>query len=430
MSQMPPPGWQPPQPMGPLGQWQPPAGSMPGQQPPVGSAPHHASAWPAGWPALRSKPQSVVVPIIVILVGGLVALGFLLLVGTSSLASGHVGAFGVALTFSMVVASLGILYLNWLDRWEPEPPLLLISAFFWGGGVAILLALIFGEPLKAMVPEALQAAIIAPLTEETAKGLFFVAVILASRRGRSELNSLTDALVYAGFIGIGFSFLEDILYIASGAESAGALGMVIARGLGAFSHSVYTGMTGIGVWMGLRSRGAMRWVWPLIGLGGGMLLHAIHNGASLFGIGGMIIALLVFDLGGFIFYMVMGIRSRSQEKAVVGQQLHPMVNAGWVSPTEAQWLSSLTQRRARMSLPEMTPGEQKRLRGFRDDATELAFVRARLDEQARKGQPLSQELLTQHDQLVSQLRASQEWVNGRLPAAPVGWTPPPGPTLR
>ncbi|GAB3622495.1 PrsW family intramembrane metalloprotease [Mariniluteicoccus endophyticus] len=373
---------------------------------------------------LRSKPQAVVGPIVVIAIGGLVALLITLITGSDSFAKGNPMPFLLGIVFSMVVATVGTLYLHWLDRWEPEPPLLLASAFFWGGGVALILVILFTIPL-AGIPEALSAAVVAPLTEESAKGLFLVVVLLASRRGRSELNSLTDALVYAGFIGIGFSFVEDMMYIAGGETAGEAAVVMILRGLGAFSHSVYTGMTAIGVWRGINSTGAMRYVWPFLGWCAAVFLHAMHNGSTLFGLAAVLIAMVVFDLGGFIFYLVMGLRSRKQEKAVVGQQLHPMVNAGWVSPAEAQWLSSLTQRRARMSLPHMSSAEQKRLRGFRDDATELAFVRARLDEQARRGRPLSKELLTQHDQLVAQLRASQEWVNGRLPPAPTGWTPPP-----
>ena len=63
-------------------------------------------------------------------------------------------------------------------------------------------------------------AVAAPLIEEAAKGLFLL-VMMTGRR-RNELNSLTDCLVYAGLVGAGFAWLEDILYIANG-ESPGRI---------------------------------------------------------------------------------------------------------------------------------------------------------------------------------------------------------------
>ena len=49
---------------------------------------------------------------------------------------------GTALGFALsTVALVGVLacYL-WLDRWEPEPPRLLIMAFLWGASVAVLIS--------------------------------------------------------------------------------------------------------------------------------------------------------------------------------------------------------------------------------------------------------------------------------------------------
>ncbi len=40
---------------------------------------------------------------------------------------------------------------------------------------------------------------------------------------RNELNSLTDCLVYAGLVGAGFAWLEDILYIANADSVADSL---------------------------------------------------------------------------------------------------------------------------------------------------------------------------------------------------------------
>ena len=49
---------------------------------------------------------------------------------------------GTAIGFvlsSMAMTVVVLAYL-WLDRWEPEPPRLLILAFLWGASVAVIIA--------------------------------------------------------------------------------------------------------------------------------------------------------------------------------------------------------------------------------------------------------------------------------------------------
>lgn len=62
------------------------------------------------------------------------------------------------------------------------------------------------------------AAVVAPLTEEFAKGAF---VVLLLWLRRNEIGGVLDGLVYAGLVGIGFAFVENVLYLA-GAYLGGA----------------------------------------------------------------------------------------------------------------------------------------------------------------------------------------------------------------
>ena len=69
----------------------------------------------------------------------------------------------------------------WLDRWEPEPPRLLILAFLWGSSVAVVIASILQLVTEAAInPGAgddvspVTIVLGAPLTEEAAKGLFLL----------------------------------------------------------------------------------------------------------------------------------------------------------------------------------------------------------------------------------------------------------------
>ena len=52
----------------------------------------------------------------------------------------------------------------------------------------------------------------APVTEEASKGLFLL-LLLWWRR--AELDGVLDGIVYAGMVGIGFAFTENILYLAA-----------------------------------------------------------------------------------------------------------------------------------------------------------------------------------------------------------------------
>ena len=47
--------------------------------------------------------------------------------------------------------TLVLLCYLWLDRWEPEPPRLLILAFLWGASVAVLLSVVLELLVEAAV---------------------------------------------------------------------------------------------------------------------------------------------------------------------------------------------------------------------------------------------------------------------------------------
>ena len=62
---------------------------------------------------------------------------------------------------------------------------------------------------------------IAPVVEETGKGLFLVIVVVFRR---AQIHGLLDGLIYGALVGVGFAFVEDILYYLSSLDS-GALGV-------------------------------------------------------------------------------------------------------------------------------------------------------------------------------------------------------------
>jgi RsiW-degrading membrane proteinase PrsW (M82 family) len=217
------------------------------------------------------------------IMAGLVVIGLTALnpVGTS-----------VGFVLSGVAIAVVVLAYIWLDRWEPEPPRLLVFAFLWGATVAVILSVILTLFLDSLIALGesgetswVSVAVFAPVVEEAAKGTFLL--LMMTGRRRNELNSLTDCLVYAGLVGAGFAWLEDILYI-SGGESLGdsLLTAAIRLIMGPFAHSLFTTFFAIGVWFALQNRNALAKVgFILLGYLGAVIMHGLWNGSSVIGPG-------------------------------------------------------------------------------------------------------------------------------------------------
>ena len=96
----------------------------------------------------------------------------------------------------------------WIDRWEPEPPRLLLIAFLWGACFSALGALIINSSAALAVDvllgkgsgDVIGSTVIAPLVEEGLKGAFLVGLLLFRRR---EFDGIIDGIVYAGIVGGG-----------------------------------------------------------------------------------------------------------------------------------------------------------------------------------------------------------------------------------
>ena len=103
--------------------------SYAGAQPPPGPV------GPPLPPPFQRRIRKVGAPLAVIIVMGTVA-GLIVIVLTA------VNPVGTAIGFvlSSVAMTVVVLAYLWLDRWEPEPPRLLVLAFLWGASVAVVIA--------------------------------------------------------------------------------------------------------------------------------------------------------------------------------------------------------------------------------------------------------------------------------------------------
>lgn len=370
--------------------------------------------------AALAKRQSITAMVTAIVLGGLGTMLMMLEVLQQPLAY----SLSVAPAF-MVVTALGVWFYWWLDRWEPEPPGMLLGAFLWGAGVATLISGLINT-IVAITTRSweLTTVVSAPLVEETTKGLFLVLFLLTTRRGRAELNSAVDAIVYAGFVGLGFTLVEDISYALRGMSVEEGLQIAHMRILtGAFLHSLFTTLTALGVWAGVNARGLMRLVWPLLGWAAAVALHAMHNFAAGVGVTGLVVAVSV-ELVVYVVIITAALRSRRGEQENLRRQLPALVAQGWISPREGGWLANRAARSEQLGLASVEGRAQVRLlKDFIQNATELCFLRSRLDR--RPPQEASRESLQTHAMLVGLLTLQRPLVD-RLLANSSSWQPMAG----
>ena len=88
---------------------------------------------------------------------------------------------------------------------------------------------------------------------------------------------MLDGIVYAGMVGIGFAFTENILYLAAAYNGTDGIGpggtealtatFVVRCLISPFAHPLFTTFIGIGVGLAVNARSrAARLLWPLRGL--------------------------------------------------------------------------------------------------------------------------------------------------------------------
>ena len=218
----------------------------------------------------------------------------------------------LASVVAFVPAVIYILPLLFLDRYDPEPPWLIASAFAWGAIVAVVFSFIVNTLVGAVVGSATHSAelttvasavISAPIFEELSKGLGVVILLIFFRR---EFDDILDGIVYGGVIGLGFATVENVLYYGRGVN-AGADMLVylfMVRGIASpFIHSTFTAMTGIGCGIARESHNSLvKFAMPIVGYIGAVSLHMMWNGLATFLGGGFWFAYGLLCLPFFFFF--------------------------------------------------------------------------------------------------------------------------------
>ncbi len=271
-------------------------------------------------------------------------------------------AFLGALFFGFVPMFLFAAFINWLDRYEKEPKLLLGAAFMWGvviaGGGAYILNTAFGIGIYALTgsegaAEFGTTSIVAPIIEEALKGLAVLVVFLMFR---TEFDSVLDGIVYAAVTAMGFAAIENVLYIyRNGFLESGWEGfwvMVFIRiGLVGMMHPFFTAFTGIGLAIARMSRNVLVKIIAVpTGYALAVITHAFHNTFSglIGGLGGLAVGTLV-DYMGYAVMLIFIIWMIVTERNILRKHLRDEVASGRISPRQYSTATSFFQTNAHLA---------------------------------------------------------------------------------
>ena len=297
------------------------------------------------------------------------------------------------LFLSIFLASIPIfIYLGviwWLDRYEREPLWLVALVFLWGavGGVLLgaFISLVFTIPvnlaLGAHAAGIAGAVFIAPIIEETTKGLVILMIVW-----NRNFDNATDGFVYGAASGLGFAMVENFMYFSIGAVTGDPgqwFGIVFLRTLfTAPMHALSSSCFGAMVGYAKFQRRAVTWVlYPIIGLGLGMTIHFLWN---LFAIASeefqsglpLVLSILIISGEFFLIFLVFQL-SIVGESRMIRKRLSGEAAAGLIP---AHHLDILPYYFRRFRSGWLPPGVSKRR--YIAATTELAF---RLHELARCG---------------------------------------------
>ena len=392
-----------------------PAGSP---QPAAGSA--YSPGGPYPQPNVRGthpipgqrRNQGILIGIVIAVVFAIAGLVIFGIVAKSTGAGGF--TWGLVFAFVPVIPVIA-LYL-WLDRYEPEPTKYILFALCWGAFIATLAAIFINTEVSHRLAETgvggdRSAVFVAPPVEEFAKGSVILLLALVRRK---EFDGIIDGLVYAGMVGVGFAFTENILYYGrifntlseeSGSDAGlrGAFVLFVIRGLiSPFAHPLFTSFTAIGIGVAIRSRStAVRFLAPIVGYLAAVLAHGLWNGgASWAGGGGFITVYLFLMVPIFIGMVVFALVMRSREGQMIASRLYDYVRFGWLVPQDVPLIATLRGRKAlRQNAKRYGPQAEAAAKAFQQNATELAYLRDKIVRQV-----IGPEALETEKKLLDELR--------------------------
>lgn len=339
----------------------------------------------AGWTTTRRRRSGVAFTVVVSVVVALAALPMVLIIAVSGAPSTLVVATVLA---AVPVVPLVAAYL-WLDRYEPEPRGLLALGLLWGAFVACFAAVVLegvGGVVAGLTGDA-SSAVLAPVVEEACKGAFLVTLLWWRR---DELDGVLDGIVYAGMVGIGFAFTENILYLAAAYDGTDGLGpggtdaltqTFVVRCLASpFAHPLFTAFTGVGVGIAVGARsGAVRLMAPLAGYAGAVIAHSVWNSSTIYGFGGFVVVYAVLMVPALCAVGGLALWARSSERRMLSRALGDAAARGLLPGTDIGWVVDLGARRQARAFARVHggPAGERAMRDYQQAVIELGYLHSR-----------------------------------------------------
>jgi RsiW-degrading membrane proteinase PrsW (M82 family) len=213
----------------------------------------------------------------------------------------------------------------WYADYREREPLRIIVSFFLWGMLACLMAIglnsIAGALFGVVGLGFFSAFLLAPPLEE-----FFKGSGLALLSEHREYDSIEDGIVFGFTVGMGFSFIENWVYLIDnpmGSDIWGWLWVFLLRSvLLSANHGFFTALTGIAIGYLVERGFRAPALGLLIGFPVAAFFHAMHNSGeaimALLGGGGALIyccfLIPLFDYGGLIVLVLLFIRSVLRKK--------------------------------------------------------------------------------------------------------------------
>lgn len=298
------------------------------------------------------------------------------------------GALIVCGILALIPLSICVAGLMWIDRWDPEPRGALWFAFLWGAGISVVATLVLGSYVTELLSLALASTpsnvigpvLQAPLVEEVAKGLGVLVLVLSRR---SHFDGPVDGIVYAGMVGAGFAFTENILYFGAAALAGGGVGELVAvfviRGLfSPFAHVMFT--AALGAVLGLAvARSGTRYLLPafLLGLVPAIAGHMLWNGGLLVLFTDFFEFYFLIQLPLFLAALASITALRRAERRLTEIRLGGYATAGWFTAQEVTMLATRGGRSQALGWARRF-GRHRSMKAFIGSATRLAFTRQRI----------------------------------------------------
>ncbi len=175
-------------------------------------------------------------------------------------------------------------YLLWLSNLKPANRPYWMHAFLWGTTVSVVVPILVQQVVHEIYPmdaslltlwdDFIPIAIVAPIFEELVKG----AGIIYIARSYKKVDNRIDGIVLAGFIALGFTVFEDVIYIAQASSGEETFLTIVGRTLiTPFAHMLMT------VWIGYAVGRCIERRESLWGSAWGFMIaitiHALWNGS-------------------------------------------------------------------------------------------------------------------------------------------------------